>query len=145
MRLAWIALALMLCALPLAGAAQQSGVQLTIEDGPSVADVGPVATAVGARLRVLDKTVGRSNDLTLANGETSVLGRISVQLLECRYPEESPDTDAYAHLRITDLDGVELFNGWMIASSPALSALEHPRYDVWVLRCNTSSGGTEDG
>jgi hypothetical protein len=23
----------------------------------------------------------------------------------------------------------------MIASSPAISALDHPRYDVWVLRC----------
>lgn len=24
----------------------------------------------------------------------------------------------------------------MTASSPALSALDHPRYDVWVLRCD---------
>lgn len=29
------------------------------------------------------------------------------------------------------------FSGWMVASSPALSALEHPRYDVQVLRCLT--------
>ncbi|MCW8843320.1 MAG: DUF2155 domain-containing protein, partial [Rhodobacteraceae bacterium] len=39
-----------------------------------------------------------------------------------------------------------LFQGWMIASSPALSALDHPRYDVWVLRCKTpvaESGATE--
>jgi len=30
-----------------------------------------------------------------------------------------------------------VFKGWMIASSPALNALDHPRYDVWVLRCIT--------
>ncbi len=138
-------LPLVLCCLPMAALAQQEGVQLTIEDGPTVADVGPVATAPGAMLRTLDKSVGRSTDLTLANGESAVIGRIAVRLIECRYPEESPDTDAYAHLEITDLDGVELFNGWMIASSPALSALEHPRYDVWVLRCNTSDGDTADG
>ena len=29
----------------------------------------------------------------------------------------------------------QIFNGWMFASSPALSALEHPVYDVWVLDC----------
>ena len=29
------------------------------------------------------------------------------------------------------------FHGWMIASSPALSALEHSRYDVWVIRCRS--------
>ena len=27
------------------------------------------------------------------------------------------------------------FSGWMFASSPAFSALEHPVYDVWVIDC----------
>ena len=30
---------------------------------------------------------------------------------------------------------VRTFTGWMFASSPALNALEHPVYDVWVLDC----------
>jgi hypothetical protein len=30
-----------------------------------------------------------------------------------------------------------VFSGWMIADSPALSALDHARYDVWILRCLT--------
>ena len=34
---------------------------------------------------------------------------------------------------------VRLFSGWMFASSPALSALEHPVYDVWVIGCNKRS------
>jgi hypothetical protein len=39
---------------------------------------------------------------------------------------------------------VRLFTGWMFASSPALSALEHPVYDLWVLDCvNASSSSTE--
>ena len=32
----------------------------------------------------------------------------------------------------------QIFKGWMFASSPALSALDHPRYDVWVLSCSSS-------
>lgn len=32
-----------------------------------------------------------------------------------------------------------LFSGWMFASSPGLSALEHPVYDVWVIRCKQPS------
>ncbi len=31
-----------------------------------------------------------------------------------------------------------LFSGWMLASAPALNAMDHPRYDVWALRCITS-------
>ena len=34
---------------------------------------------------------------------------------------------------------VRLFSGWMFASSPAVSALEHPVYDVWVTDCKTAS------
>ena len=32
-------------------------------------------------------------------------------------------------------NGTPLFSGWMFASSPALNALEHPVYDVWVIDC----------
>lgn len=32
-----------------------------------------------------------------------------------------------------------LFSGWMFASTPGLSALEHPVYDVWVIRCRQPS------
>ena len=140
-----VLLAVALAGLPLGAGAQQSGVELIIEPNPNV-DTGPVVVqGSGALLRLLDKSLGRSQDVDLATGETFVQGRIAVELLECRYPEETPGQDAFAHLRVTDIDGVELFNGWMIASSPALSALEHSRYDVWVLRCTISSGETSDG
>ena len=40
---------------------------------------------------------------------------------------------------VTLTDGADqpVFSGWMIASSPALNALDHARYDVWVMRCKT--------
>ena len=34
-------------------------------------------------------------------------------------------------------EGESIFRGWMFASSPALNALEHPVYDVWVIDCKT--------
>jgi hypothetical protein len=32
-----------------------------------------------------------------------------------------------------------VFNGWMFASSPALSAMENPIYDIGVLDCKTDT------
>ena len=56
-----------------------------------------------------------------------------------RPPEETPET--FVFLEIVDLrpdsSPVRVFTGWMIASSPALSGLEHPTYDVWVIDCKT--------
>lgn len=87
-------------------------------------------------LRALDKMLGRPTDVDLAMGETVVFGRLAIRAIECRFPTDDPSSDAFAHLEILDTEGVTLFDGWMVASSPALSALEHPRYDVWVMRCS---------
>ena len=90
----------------------------------------------GASLRFLDKLTSETGDVTLSRGQSSKFGRLVVQLDSCRYPTDNPASDAEAHLTILeDATKTTLFTGWMLASSPALSALDHPRYDVWVLTC----------
>ncbi|CAM5448557.1 hypothetical protein FALB51S_02919 [Frigidibacter albus] len=96
---------------------------------------GAVASAPGAVLRGLDRVTGQTTDVTLANGQTQPVFRLEVSLTDCRYPVNDPSSDAFAHLTIRDR-GEVVFNGWMTAASPALSALDHPRYDVWVLGCS---------
>jgi len=94
--------------------------------------------APGANLRGLDKVSGRTTDLPLQVGEAQRYGRLEIRLGECRYPAGDPSSDAYAQLTITDLrQNATVFSGWMIASAPALSALDDARYDVWVLSCQS--------
>lgn len=94
--------------------------------------------AAGGVVRALDKVSGETRDLTIDVGASARFGRVEVLLGECRYPADNPEGDAYAYLVIR-ADGSEgaVFAGWMIASSPALNALDNARYDVWVLRCIT--------
>lgn len=97
--------------------------------------------ASGGVLRGLDKVNGNLTDIELQNGGVAELGRLRIQLNECRFPTNNPAGDAWTHLVIYDVN-IErnVFDGWMLASSPALNALDHPRYDVWVLRCITEEG-----
>ena len=96
-----------------------------------------MTSAPGGLIRVLDKLTGVVADFDLGRGQSQTLGRLTVLLDECRYPTEDPPAEAEAHLTVTDLLlTTTAFSGWMIASSPALSALDHPRYDVWVLACD---------
>lgn len=93
----------------------------------------------GAVLRGLDKLTGRVTDLELRAGETVPFGRIEVSLQECRYPEGDLAGDAFAFVTVREIgEGEPVFRGWMIASSPALNAMDHQRYDIWALRCTTS-------
>jgi hypothetical protein len=95
--------------------------------------------AQGAELRGLDKVSGEVVDLDMAVGDTANIGRIAVRLGACRYPEDNQAGEAFAWVEVTDArrDAL-LFEGWMSASSPALNALDHARYDVWVIRCTSA-------
>lgn len=98
-----------------------------------------VASAPGALLRGLDKSSGTTTDIPLMIGDTKSFGRLSISLTDCRYPVADPGSNAYAQLIVFD-PGQDrpAFDGWMVATSPALSALDDARYDIWVLRCISS-------
>ncbi|MFV0474538.1 MAG: DUF2155 domain-containing protein [Pikeienuella sp.] len=93
-----------------------------------------------AILRGLDKMAGRASDIRAPVGEEVTYGRLRLQVVECREPPEGEVADAFVFLRIWDSGegGEALFSGWMFASSPALSAMDHQRYDIWPLSCATS-------
>lgn len=92
-----------------------------------------------AKMQAMDKITGRVSVVEVpVNGEIK-FGSLSVVVRSCktRPVEETPDNFAFVDITDTDLQGVEtnVFKGWMISSSPATHALEHPIYDVWLLQC----------
>jgi len=96
------------------------------------------ATAPGGTLRVLDKITGRTTDLDFSTGQTRVIGLLAITMSECRYPSGNRAGDAFTLLTLVyNNEAAPVFRGWMVASAPALNALDHPRYDVWALRCSS--------
>ncbi len=109
-------------------------ISLVLAAGPAGAEM---ADAPGAQLRILDKLSGAVEDVTLGRGQQVTTGRLTVLLDSCRSPADNTTAEAEAHLTIIDMASPDpVFAGWMVASAPALSALDHARYDVWLLRCD---------
>lgn len=100
-----------------------------------------------ARLQALDKVTGRVSEIAAEAGAAARFGTLEIRAAACwRRPPELPP-DAAAFLEIVERRSAEAparpwFRGWMFASSPGLSALEHPVYDVVVLDC---AGPPADG
>jgi hypothetical protein len=100
-----------------------------------------------AVIRALDKKTARVEEAEIAIGKAISFGNLSVTARTCRttLPEEAPPESA-AFLQIEELHpgavSVPVFNGWMFASSPALSAMEHPIYDIWVIGCKDAVPAT---
>ena len=97
-------------------------------------------TGTGAVLRGLDKINGNVVDIDIQNGGVARMGGLVIRMRECRYPEGNQAGDAFAFLTVTEPEKTydTVFEGWMMASAPALNAMDHARYDIWVLRCKSS-------
>jgi hypothetical protein len=109
-----------------------------LPEAPSRPDIALVDRDV-ALLRGLDKMTALPADIVAPVGQTVQWERLEIHVAGCRAtaPGEKPDAYAWISLRDIRNDSPD-FEGWMIASSPALSAMDHPRYDIWVARCITS-------
>jgi len=96
----------------------------------------PHAVAV---LQTLDKVTARVRTIDVRVGTTVRFGTLLIRVDHCdkRPPEETPESTAFLEIaeQRPGEQPVLTFAGWMFASSPALNALEHPVYDVWVLDC----------
>lgn len=104
-------------------------------------------TGTAVELRALDKVTARTFDYTVPIGDSLDFGSLTIHARHCEKtpPTELPET--YAFLQIDDRlltedgeeaeEGARLFSGWMFASRPAISALDHRVYDVWVIGCVT--------
>ena len=113
--------------------------------GPAAAEMEDYPKA---QLRGLDNSTARTSTFDIAVGETIQYGPLYIRLQSCRKapPIETPESAAF--VQVWDVppgsdDSRWIFSGWMFASSPALSAMDHPVYDVWLLDC-TGKAETEE-
>lgn len=90
-------------------------------------------------LQGLNKVTGRISRLEGPVGAALRFGAIEIVPRRCwkSPPEDRPENAAL--IDISELVPNEapkrIFLGWMFSSSPGLSGLEHPVYDVTVLSC----------
>jgi hypothetical protein len=97
-----------------------------------------------ALLQGLDKITARVSKFEAPVGAAVRFGTLSIRVRDCEKntPEETPESAAFVEIdeMRPNEDKTRLFSGWMFASTPALSALEHPVYDVNLLECKAASG-----
>ena len=90
-------------------------------------------------LQILDKITAKVNTLEINVNESVNYGSLTIKIYACfkESPEEIPED--YVLLKIYDQLSKDndklIFQGWMIRSSPDITPLEHPIYDLWLKDC----------
>jgi hypothetical protein len=111
---------------------------------PAVAHAAATIDKPVAMLRGLDKITARTQPIEVEVGQVATFGTLSITVRACRVapPEDPPENAAF--LEIVDTPAGQqphqVFSGWMFASSPGVSGMDHPVWDVWVIRCADTIG-----
>lgn len=90
-------------------------------------------------IRGVDKITGHVSTVEAEVGKQLEFGTLTIFPEKCltKPQEEMPENAAFFRIFEKNVEGVQerVFNGWMFSSNPALSAMEHERYDIWLLNC----------
>lgn len=92
------------------------------------------------KLQTLDKATARTMTFEARVSSTVQFGPLFIKVRACRSPPPEERKESAAFLQIWENeprsgDPKWIFSGWMFGSSPALSSMDHPIYDVWVISC----------
>ena len=113
---------------------------LALAATPAAAETisNPIAAFSG-----LDKITGRITNFDVYVDETVQFGALQITPRVCytRPPTETQRTSVFLEVDQVSLKGgtQRVFTGWMFADSPALNAIDHPVYDIWLVDCRQQS------
>lgn len=95
-----------------------------------------------ARMQAMDKITGKVSEIDVPVNGLANFGTFSILVRKCvtKSPEETPENTAFVDIvdNYQTENPVNIFKGWMFSSTPALNAVEHPIYDIWLLKCYNS-------
>ena len=98
----------------------------------------PIAAFAG-----LDKITGRLTNFDVYMDETVQFGALQLTPRACytHPPTEVQRTSVFVEVDQVSLQGAStrIFTGWMFADSPALNAVDHAVYDIWLVACKQTS------
>ena len=100
------------------------------------------------KLQSLDKGTARTITFDAKVGSTIRFGPLYIRVQSCQKSSPIDQPESAAFLQIWEVDTNKepqwVFSGWMFASSPGLSPMDHAIYDVWVLDCLDYDEGKKD-
>lgn len=100
------------------------------------------------KLQSLDKATARTMTFEANVGDTLKFGPLYIKVQTCKKSSPIDEPESAAFLQIWEVTPEKtsewVFSGWMFASSPGLSSMDHPIYDVWVLDCLEEATQTDD-
>ena len=98
------------------------------------------------KMRGLNKITGKTSIIEAKIGDVIQFEQLEILFLKCwkSYPEENTENKLLLKI-FENKDNKKnlIFYGWFFSSSPSISGLEHPLYDLKLLTCEKDTNNTQ--
>lgn len=88
-----------------------------------------------AIIRIMDKTAGKVQNVTLPVGQTAQYGKLNMTVRACKQTDPFDAEDFFMFIEIDKTNDGKIFSGWMSANEPGDNPLQNADYDVWLVKC----------
>ncbi len=92
-----------------------------------------------ANFKLLDKISNKLTEKTIKVNESDYIETLNIRVYSCFTEPPNKIPEDYVLVDIKDNfenEEKSIYKGWMISSSPDVTPLEHPIYDLWLLGCS---------
>ncbi len=93
-----------------------------------------------AVFKLLDKTTNKVTQKDINVNSKVNWDTLSLEIFACYSTPPQDIPEDYVLIEVKDAlndKNESVYKGWMISSSPDVTPLEHPIYDLWLIDCRT--------
>lgn len=88
-----------------------------------------------AVLRIMNKDAGKVQEVNIPVGQEQQFEKMFINVRSCKQTDPFLAEDFFAFMEISERDKGQFFGGWMSRNEPGQNPLQHPDYDVWLVKC----------
>ena len=90
-------------------------------------------------IKILDKITTKVETFEIHVNDSINFNSLHIEVFACykNPPEDIPENFVLLKIydKIINSEDKAIYQGWMISSSPSTTPLEHPIYDLWLIKC----------
>ena len=88
-----------------------------------------------AVLRVMNKDAGKVQEISIPVGNGMQFEKLYINMRACMQTDPFDAEDFWGFVEISDGGKGRIFSNWMSRNEPGQNPLQHPDYDIWLVKC----------
>ena len=88
-----------------------------------------------AVVRVMNKDAGKVQEFVIPVGQEMNFEKLNIKIYACKQTDPFDAENFFAFVEVAEYEKEKIFSNWMNRNEPGENPLQHPDYDLWLVKC----------